>query len=101
MTSDSTKVVDRDSATASFEALKAAVVRSGGQSAFARLCGVSQAAVWKWLNRGKALPGEHVLTIERETGVSKHELRPDLYPLESTAVARIAGGTLGAMESLP
>ena len=26
------------------------------------------------------LPGEFVLSIERETGVSRHELRPDLYP---------------------
>ncbi|WP_242415547.1 transcriptional regulator [Sphingomonas panni] len=63
-----------------FEALSAAVLRSGSQSAFARICGVSQTAVWKWLQSGKRLPAEHVLTVERETGISKHLLRPDLYP---------------------
>ncbi|MDB5663426.1 MAG: hypothetical protein JWN59_1764 [Sphingomonas bacterium] len=65
-----------------FEALKAAVVRSGSQSAFARLCGVSQTAVWKWLQSGKRLPAEYVLTTEAETGVSRHLLRPDLYPAD-------------------
>jgi DNA-binding transcriptional regulator YdaS (Cro superfamily) len=62
------------------EALADAVTRCGSQSAFARLCGVSQTAVWKWLQSGKRLPAEHVLTVERATGVSKHLLRPDIYP---------------------
>lgn len=66
-----------------FEALSAAVLSSGSQSAFARICGVSQTAVWKWLQSGKRLPAEHVLIVERETGVSKHLLRPDLYPTSS------------------
>lgn len=29
------------------------------------------------------IPAERVLDIERETGVSRHELRPDLYPESS------------------
>lgn len=44
-----------------------------------RLLGVKQPSVWKWLRRGKALPAEHVLTVERETGISRHDLRPDVY----------------------
>ena len=60
--------------------LKTAVLKSGSQSAFARLCGVSQTAVWKWLQSAKRLPAEHVLKVERATGVSKHLLRPDIYP---------------------
>lgn len=66
-----------------FEALQAAVTRAGSQSAMARICGVGQPAVWKWLQSGKRLPAEHVLTVERETGVSKHLLRPDIYPTSS------------------
>jgi DNA-binding transcriptional regulator YdaS (Cro superfamily) len=27
-------------------------------------------------------PAESVLTIERELGISRHVLRPDLYPIE-------------------
>ncbi|MCG9054743.1 helix-turn-helix domain-containing protein [Laribacter hongkongensis] len=34
---------------------------------------------WK---KSEKVPAEYVLSIERETGVSRHELRPDLYPKE-------------------
>ncbi|WP_312312350.1 transcriptional regulator [Sphingobium yanoikuyae] len=63
-----------------FEALKDAVAKAGGQAATARICGVSQPAVWKWLQSGKRLPAEHVLAMEAETRVSRHLLRPDIYP---------------------
>ena len=56
-----------------------AVEAAGSQSAFARLCNVSQPTVWAWL-RGGRLPAEHVLAAEAATGVSRHDLRPDIYP---------------------
>jgi DNA-binding transcriptional regulator YdaS (Cro superfamily) len=62
------------------QALTQAVNRVGSQSALARICGVSQAAVWKWIDTGAVLPAEHVFTVETATGVLRHELRPDLYP---------------------
>lgn len=68
-----------------FEALTAAVTRAGSQSAMARLCGVSQTAVWKWLQSGKRLPAEHCLVVERTTGISKHILRPDIYPSDASS----------------
>lgn len=46
----------------------------------ARICGVSQPAVWKWLQSSKRLPAEYVLRVETATGVSRHALRPDIYP---------------------
>lgn len=61
-------------------ALKEAVTKAGGQSAFARMHGVSQPTVWAWLKQGKPLPAEFVLKTEAETGISRHDLRPDLYP---------------------
>ncbi|WP_168069817.1 transcriptional regulator [Sphingomonas kaistensis] len=67
------------------KALKLAVDKAGGQSAFARLHGVSQPTVWAWLNNGKALPAEFVLRTEAETGISRHDLRPDIYPRENAA----------------
>jgi DNA-binding transcriptional regulator YdaS (Cro superfamily) len=77
-----------DTALSPFEALIAAVERAGGQSAMARICGVSQTAVWKWLQSSKRLPdlnpaGENIVfAVEAATGVSRHHLRPDLYPLD-------------------
>lgn len=64
-----------------FEALQKAVSLAGGQSAAARICKVSQTAVWKWLQSGKRLPAEHVLPMSKATGVLPHQLRPDIYPL--------------------
>lgn len=80
-----------------FEALESAVTRAGSQSAFARLCCVSQPAVWKWLQSGKRLPAEHVLTVERETGVSRHRLRPDIYPADPSSVSLPADDTTGSV----
>jgi DNA-binding transcriptional regulator YdaS (Cro superfamily) len=65
------------------EALALAVEKAGSQAALARICGVSQPAVWKWAHSAKRLPPEHVLTVEAATGVSRHALRPDIYPLPS------------------
>jgi DNA-binding transcriptional regulator YdaS (Cro superfamily) len=61
-------------------ALDRAIEVAGSQSALARVLGVSQNAVSRWARRLTALPPEHVLAVEAATGVSKHELRPDIYP---------------------
>lgn len=67
------------------EALQKAVKIAGSQSAFARICGVRQPAVWKWLNVGKPLPPHHALVVEAKTGVSRHLLCPDIYPISLPA----------------
>lgn len=71
-------------------ALAKAVRKAGSQSAFGRLIGKSQTSVHEWLRDGKALPAEHVLAVERETGVSRHDLRPDIYPREPASAAKPA-----------
>lgn len=50
-----------------------------GQSALARTCGVSQAAVGKWLN-GAKMDVAHVSSIVKATNgeVKPQELRPDV-----------------------
>lgn len=65
-----------------FEALQAAVEKAGGQSQFARDLGTHQPTVWRWLHQSKQLPAEYVLATERLYGVSRHDLRPDIYPVE-------------------
>lgn len=65
-------------------ALAKAIDIVGGQTQLARLLDVKQANVWHWLNKADRVPGEYVLAIEAATGgqVTRHELRPDLYPDE-------------------
>lgn len=73
-------------------ALREAVKRIGSQSATGRLLKVSQAAVWEWLRKDKVLPAEHVLTVEAETGISRHDLRPDVYPEDMPPAPPVPGG---------
>lgn len=65
--------------------LENAISKAGGQVALAALLGIRQSHISNWKNRGKRVPAEWVLKIERATGVSRHELRPDLYPLEASS----------------
>lgn len=65
-----------------FEALQSALAVAGSQTALAEICGVSQTAVWKWLQSSKRIPAEYVLKAEQATGISCHDLRPDIYPRE-------------------
>lgn len=55
---------------------------AGGQSALARKLGCTSQAISKMCSTGR-VPAERVIPIEAATGVSRHELRPDLYPLET------------------
>ena len=65
------------------KALQTAVEKAGGQTALARKIGTSQELIFFWLNRAqKGVAPEYVLKIERVTGVSRHALRPDIYPRE-------------------
>lgn len=63
--------------------LQRAIEEVGSQAELARRIGKKQAHVWNWLNRDKTVPAEAVLSIEEATGgkVTRHELRPDLYPV--------------------
>lgn len=79
-----------------YEALMQAVERAGSQSALARIVGASHTAVWKWIQSSKRLPGEYVLAVEAATGVSRHHLRPDLYPLDMAPGPRWYGVDQGA-----
>jgi DNA-binding transcriptional regulator YdaS (Cro superfamily) len=64
----------------SVEALKRACDLAGGQKRLADKIGTRQSLIWYWLNSSKkGVPAEFVLSIERETGVSRSELRPDLF----------------------
>jgi DNA-binding transcriptional regulator YdaS (Cro superfamily) len=65
-------------------ALSRAVKAAGGQARLAEALGIHQGAVGNWVAR-KRIPAERVLAVEKLTGVSRHELRPDIYPVERSA----------------
>jgi DNA-binding transcriptional regulator YdaS (Cro superfamily) len=74
-------------------ALRKAVKLAGGQAPLASELSritrrnVTQAHVWNWLNRNHTLGAEWVIPIEQAVGgvVTRHQLRPDLYPLDERA----------------
>ena len=70
-------------------ALQKAIEIVGGQTALARHLGLKQPHVWNWLNVAKRIPAEFVIEIEKATDgrVSRHELRPDIYPKDQTSSA--------------
>ena len=59
--------------------LQLAIIKSGGVTRLAAFLGVKQPSVSKW-NR---VPAERCLAVERISGVSRHLLRPDIYPYEA------------------
>lgn len=61
----------------------------GNQKRLADYCKVSPQAVGQWRKR---VPAERVLQIESGTNfeVSRHDLRPDLYPVEETSLEESA-----------
>lgn len=57
----------------------------GGQSALARALGLkSQGSISGWIAKGR-VPALQALKVEAVSGVSRHRLRPDLYPVEPSA----------------
>ena len=57
------------------------------QTELASRCDVSQGMVWQWLNGYRRVGAERALQVEAATGgkVTRHDLRPDLYPRENAA----------------
>ena len=56
------------------------IKRAGGISALARALGIRHNAIYSW----KRVPAERVLAVEEATGIPRSDLRPDLYPRETT-----------------
>jgi DNA-binding transcriptional regulator YdaS (Cro superfamily) len=56
-----------------------AINQAGGLVVLARHLGLAPSTVSEW----SRVPAERVLEIERVTGVSRHLLRPDIYPVEA------------------
>ncbi|MEM6907193.1 MAG: YdaS family helix-turn-helix protein [Pseudomonadota bacterium] len=60
--------------------LAAAVRKAGSQSAYARIVGRSQPAIYEALRKRKQIELEDVPEIEEKLGIPRHEQRPDYFP---------------------
>lgn len=58
------------------EPLREAVRRAGSVTALAKILGIAPQAISQW----DRVPAERVLAVEKATKVTRHELRPDIYP---------------------
>lgn len=58
--------------------LNKAIDAAGGVGKLAERLGIVQTAVSNWRIRGR-VPAEQCLAIEAATGVSRHDLRPDVF----------------------
>lgn len=58
--------------------LKYILETRGGPAGLASKLKLSKQAVGKW----KCVPHKRVLDVEKITGISRHDIRPDIYPLD-------------------
>lgn len=65
------------------QALQRAIRAAGGAAKLAAELRISRPAVAQW----SLCPALRVLDVERLTGISRHDLRPDLYPAETVSNA--------------
>jgi len=57
-------------------ALEQAIAKAGNSVELARSLGITSQAISQW----RRVPATRVLDVERLTKISRHDLRPDLYP---------------------
>lgn len=68
-------------------AAREAVEKAGGAAVIAKALGVSLPAITQWKRRG--IPADRVLAVEGLSGVSRHQLRPDIFGAEHTAALHL------------
>ena len=65
--------------------LMKAVKKVGSQTKLATAINTTQQNIWWWLYQANTINAEFVIAIEKVSGVSRHELRPDIYPKDEVA----------------
>lgn len=75
-------------------ALDRAVESAGSQQALAQLLGIKPPSISGWYDR-RRVPAERCIAIEQATGVSRHQLRPDVFGPEP----RIQGEALAQLRA--
>lgn len=69
--------------------LTKAIKSAGTATHLATMLGIKPMSVSRWKNRYQGMvPADRVLQIYAATGVTPHELRPDLYPNPSDGLPK-------------
>lgn len=61
----------------------------GGATRLAKACGLRPQNITRWQRTG-LVPAHHCLAVEQFTGISRHELRPDVFGTPEQATASLA-----------
>ena len=56
--------------------IQKAAILAGGYPALAKKLGITRQAIYQWTR----VPADRVVQVARLSGLSRHELRPELYP---------------------
>jgi DNA-binding transcriptional regulator YdaS (Cro superfamily) len=56
-----------------------AIEKAGGRGAVAEMFGITAEAVRQWTLADRRIPAEYILRLEEASGVSRYNLRPDVY----------------------
>jgi DNA-binding transcriptional regulator YdaS (Cro superfamily) len=67
-------------------AAELAIEQAGGPSAVGRALGISPQAVGQW----RRIPAERVIAVEALSGVSRHLMRPDIYPVAAAPQEQVS-----------
>lgn len=67
-------------------ALQTAIAKAGGPVALGKVLGISSQAIAQW----RRAPASRVLQIEEVSGISRHDLRPDVFGPAPTPIAESA-----------
>lgn len=71
-------------ARTTIDPVQLAVEGAGGTAVLARGLNIRSQAISQWTR----IPAERVLQVEKLSGVPRHLLRPDLYPLSTGRTGR-------------
>ena len=62
-------------------------IKTHGLKKVATDIGIRYQSIQDWRRTGR-IPAERVIAVEQVTGISRHDLRPDIYPNESEPAGR-------------
>lgn len=73
------QAINRRGTLHTMKVIAEAIQRAGGSTKLGKALGITRQAVEAWKGKGRVVPPEHVLEIEKITGVTRYDLRPDIY----------------------